>query len=98
MNKFQECLNLLKENIKTMMTKENLPDEELNSFVELNKQVDELGKQHQELVESNAKMKDKYIEAITNYGTSDQNKEDKTEVPKTLEEIAQAVAKRDSNK
>ena len=89
MANFTEALNIVKEHIKTLMTKENIKDNELNDLATLNKQVDELGIQHQELVDSHSKMKDKYIEAITNFGTPAQPKEEKQ--GKTFEEIANEI-------
>lgn len=90
MAKFDESLQKVNETIKTMMTKDNVSDDELNVLTELKGQVDELGKQHQELVESHSKMKDKYIEAVTNFGTKEKPDEDDS-AEKTFEEIAREV-------
>lgn len=94
---FAETLNVVKEHLKTLMTKENISDKELDDLATLNGQVDELGRQHQELVDSNSKMKDKYIEAITHYGTTTQPKEEQ-QSGKTFEEIAREIVARDSKK
>lgn len=90
---FAETLNVVKEHIKTLMTKEEISDKELDDLATLNGQVDELGRQHQELVDSNSKMKDKYIEAITNYGTTNlpKDEEQNSGAEKTFEQCAKDV-------
>ena len=90
MAKFDETLKLVKQSIATLMTKEGVSDKDLELFTSLTKQVDELGTQHQELVDSHAKMKDKYIEAVVGCGTKTPPKDDvDSGKEKTFEEIAQ---------
>lgn len=89
---FNEALNGVKQHIATLMTKENISDKEIEDLTQLTQQVDELGKQHQELVDNHTKMKDKYIEAVVGFGTT---KQPKDEVDgggeKTFEQIASEV-------
>lgn len=88
---FKDTLNEVKESIKTMMTKDGITDQELETLTKLNSQVDDLAKQHQELDESHSKMKDKYIEAITGFGTTKKPDEVDGGQPRTFEQIAQDV-------
>lgn len=90
--KFDEILKGVKDNLKNLMTKEGVDDTQLEDYTQLMQQVDDLGKQHQELVENHSKMKDKYIEAVVNYGTKTTPKDDvENDKPKTFEEIASEV-------
>lgn len=97
MAKFADTLNKVKEHIKTLMTKDGISDEELNDLTELNGQVDELDRQHQELSESHSKMKDKYIEAITQFGTTKapKDEEQNSGAEKTFEQIAKEQLSKD---
>lgn len=88
---FKDTLAQVKESIKTMMTEKDISDEKLNALTSLNAQVDDLAKQHQELEESHSSMKDKYIEAITTYGTTKKPDEVDGGQPRTFEQIAQEV-------
>ena len=88
---FKDTLAQVKESIKTMMTEKDISDEKLNALTSLNAQVDDLAKQHQELEESHSSMKDKYIEAITTYGTTKKPDEVEGGQPRTFEQIAQEV-------
>ena len=88
---FKDTLAQVKESIKTMMTEKDISDEKLNALTSLNAQVDDLAKQHQDLEESHSKMKDKYIDAITNYGTTKKPDEVDGGQPRTFEQIAQDV-------
>ena len=69
MAKFDETLQEVKGTIKDLLTREGIDDREIETLTKLNSQVDELGKQNQELVEKHSKMKDKYIESVLNFGT-----------------------------
>ena len=90
MAKFGETLKLVQDGLKKLMTEEGISDERLEELTELNAQVTELDKQHQGLEENYAKVRDKYIQSITEYGTS--KKPDEVDgQPRTLEEIAAEV-------
>jgi len=90
--KFGEALKKVQETIKTLMTEEGISDERLEKLTELNSQVKELDTQHQGLEESYAKVRDKYIESITQFGTTKKPEEvDGGSQPRTMEEIASAV-------
>ena len=91
MSKFDETLKEVKETIKTLMTKENIEDSEIETLTKLNGQVDELGKQNQELVEKHSKMKDKYIEGVLNFGTSKKPDEIDGGSPRSMEDIMKDV-------
>ena len=92
MTKFGEALQKVQETIKTLMTEENISDEKLEKLTELNTQVKELDQQHQGLEESYAKVRDKYIESITQYGTTKKPDEvDGGSQPRTMEQIASEV-------
>lgn len=91
MTKFGEALQKVQETIKTLMTEENISDEKLEKLTELNTQVKELDQQHQGLEESYAKVRDKYIESITQYGTAKKPEEVEGSQPRTIEQIAQDV-------
>lgn len=91
MSKFDETLKEVKEAIKTLMTKENIEDSEIETLTKLNGQVDELGRQNQELVEKHSKMKDKYIEGVLNFGTSKKPDEIDGGSPRSMEDIMKDV-------
>lgn len=89
---FKDIMKDVKETLKTLMTKEGISDKDLETLTTLNSQVDELDKEHQASEESHSKMKDKYIEAITKYGTTSTPQDDKTPPkPRTMEEIYRDV-------
>jgi len=90
--KFGEALKKVQETIKTLMTEEGISDERLEKLTELNTQVKELDTQHQGLEESYAKVRDKYIESITQFGTTKKPEEvDGESQPRTFEQIASDV-------
>lgn len=91
---FEETMKKVKDSLKDIMTKDGINDKELEKFTELNSQVDELDKSHKELVESHSKMKDKYIDAITNYGTK-QTPEEVGGSPRSMEDIAKDILAKD---
>lgn len=91
MTKFEETLKKVQESIKTLMTEENISDEKLEKLTELNTQVKELDQQHQGLVESYVKVRDKYIENITQTGTTQKPDEVEGGQPRTFEQIASEV-------
>ena len=89
---FNETLTGVKDTIKTLMTKENISDEEIETLTKLNEQVDELGKQHQGLADKHSKMKDRYIEGVLNFGTTKKPTDDVgASGEKTFEQCASDV-------
>lgn len=89
---FKETLNEVKDDVKDLMTEENISDEKLAKLTSLNEKLNELDKQHQTLAENHAKMKDKYIESVMNYGTSKEPKDETGGATgRSLEEIAGSV-------
>lgn len=90
MSKFDETLKKVCEEVKNLMTEENISDEKLEKLTGLNNDLKELGTQHQELTDKYATMKDKYIESITNFGTS-KKPDEIGGSPKSFEEIASEV-------
>lgn len=92
MTKFGEALQKVQETIKGLMTEDGISDEKLEKLTELNTQVKELDQQHQGLEESYAKVRDKYIESITQFGTTKKpDEDDGSGQPRTFEQIAQDV-------
>ena len=92
MTKFEEALKKVQDSIKELMTEKDISDEKLEKLTELNAQVKELDQQHQGLVESYVKVRDKYIENITQTGSTKKPEEvDGSEQPRTLEQIASEV-------
>lgn len=92
MTKFEETLQKVQESIKNLMSEDGISDEKLDKLTELNTQVKELDQQHQGLVESYVKVRDKYIENITQTGsTKKPEEEDGSSQPRTFEQIAQEV-------
>ena len=96
MTKFAEQLQALKDSLKKTITSESTT-EDISRVDELEKQLDQLGESHQQLVTEYSKMKDIYIEKVMNYGTSSEPRDD--DAPKSLEEIAnEVIAKRQPKK
>lgn len=91
MSKFDETLKSVKETIKTLLTRDGIEDSEIETLTTLNGQVDELGKQNQELVEKHSKMKDKYIEGVLNFGTKTKPDEVDGGNPRSMEDIMNDV-------
>ena len=92
MTKFEETLKKVQGSIKELMTEKDISDEKLEKLTELNAQVKELDQQHQGLVESYVKVRDKYIENITQTGSTKKPEEvEGAGQPRTLEEIATEV-------
>lgn len=92
MTKFEEALQKVQESIKNLMTEKDISDEKLEKLTELNAQVKELDQQHQGLVESYVKVRDKYIENITQTGsTKKPDEDDGSSQPRTFEQIASEV-------
>ena len=91
MSKFDETLKEVKETIKELLTKEDIEDTEIDTLTKLNEQVDELGRQNQELVDKHSKMKDKYIDGVLNYGTTKKPDEVDGGSPRSMEEIMNDV-------
>lgn len=89
--KFGEAMKKVQESIKDLMTEEGISDERLEKLTELNTQVKELDTQHQGLEESYAKVRDKYIESITQFGTTKKPDEVDGGQPRTFEQIASEV-------
>lgn len=92
MTKFEETLQKVQESIKTLMTEQEIPQDRLDKLTELNSQVKELDQQHQGLVKSYTSVRDKYIEGLTNFGTTKKPDEaDGSSQPRTFEQIASEV-------
>lgn len=87
MAKFDETLQKVKGTIKDLLTRDGIDDKEIETLTELNSQVDELGKQNQELVEKHSKMKDKYIESVLNFGTKTKPEEVDGSSGRSMEDI-----------
>ena len=92
---FNELLQACKDSLKKTITTESTT-EEIASVEALDKQLDQLGESHQQLVAEHKKMKDIYIEKVLNYGTSQKPREEGT--PRSLEEIAQEIISKDKDK
>lgn len=88
MEKFEELIKALKDDLKKQITTESTTDQ-IATIEKLEKQVDDLSASHQILVDEHKKMKDLYIQNVVNYGSAEKPKEQGT--PRSLEEIAKEV-------
>lgn len=92
MEKFEDLANQLKEAIGNAITTD-MSQEQITQFGELQKKVDGLVENHQNLEKEALSTKEKYIELVKGYGTSKLPVEDDTKPqPRSLEEIANAMA------
>lgn len=82
---FKEQLESLKDGIKAFMTND-LPVEKVNELGELVKKVDGIGEEHQKLEDAHSELKDRYIDSVKHYGTSDKPVEEDQQ-PKSFEQI-----------
>lgn len=87
---FKEQLETLKTGIKEFITKD-LPVEKVNQLGELVKKVDGLGEEHQKLVDAHSELKDRYIDSVKNYGTTDKPVDANQNQGKTLEQILSEI-------
>ena len=88
MEKFEELIEALKDDLKKQITTESTTDQ-IATIEKLEKQVDDLASSHQTLVDEHKKMKDLYIQNVVNYGSAEKPKDQST--PRSLEEIAKEV-------
>lgn len=91
---FKEQIDALKSSLKKGITKDT-PVETINEIEANIKQVDAIAETHSKLEKDHSDLKDKYIQNVVNYGTTE---EPKSDTPRSLEDIAKAVAERDTKK
>ena len=65
---FKQQLEAIKECINGLITSDT-PTEQISQFGELKDKVDALGNAHQQTLDEFSQLKDRYIDAIKNYGT-----------------------------
>ncbi len=82
---FKDNMNKVMKEIDDLITKDT-PDEQVQKYVDLKKSIEELGSDHQKTLDDYGALKDRYIEAVKNYGTSKEPIDDH-KAGKTLEEI-----------
>ena len=92
---FTEILNGLRAQLDGLITKES-PTDQITKVGEIKATLDEMDSAHKQTLDDYAELKDRYIDAVKNYGTgkapTDVN-DDKKEV--SLEEIgAQIISQR----
>lgn len=90
---FTEKMEELKKSISEMITSET-PTNQVEKIGNIVKDLDELGDSHKQTLDELGKMKDLYIGAVKNYGTTKPT-EDDTPKEVSLEEIGrQIISKR----
>lgn len=92
MTKFEETLKKVQDELIALGKQEGISTDTLDKITALNSKVNELGTQHQDLVEKHSNLKDLYIKNVSNFGTS-KLPEDETggKTPRTMEEIAKDI-------
>ena len=89
---YNETSTSVKNIIAEIMKDQNISDENLSKLTGVLNNINELDKQHQEVVDKCLDYRDKYVKGITNFGTKDNPQEDKK--GRTFEEItAEVLAK-----
>jgi len=87
---FKEQLKQLRDGISAKITTD-MSTEEVNAYGDLLKQVDELGNEHQKFVDAHNELKDRYIESVKGYGTTDKPADDNAQQGKTFEQILSEI-------
>ena len=89
---YNETSTSVKNIIAEIMKDQNISDENLSKLTGVLNNINELDKQHQEVVDKCLDYRDKYVKGITNFGTKDNPPEEKK--GRTFEEItAEVLAK-----
>ena len=89
---YNETSTSVKNIIAEIMKDQNISDENLSKLTGVLNNINELDKQHQEVVDKCLDYRDKYVKGITNFGTKDNPQEEKK--GRTFEEItAEVMAK-----
>lgn len=90
MNKYEELLNSLKDQLKNMVTADNT--ETITKAVGI---IDELGKVHKEALDENSKLKDKIVDIVkgTTFKDSLEGKAQGEDTPLTFEEACKQAEK-----
>ena len=89
---FNETSTSVKNTIAEIMKDQNISDENLSKLTGVLNNINDLDKQHQEVVDKCLDYRDKYVKGITNFGTKDNPQEEKK--GRTFEEItAEVLAK-----
>ena len=89
---YNETSTSVKNIIAEIMKDQNISDENLSKLTGVLNNINELDKQHQEVVDKCLDYRDKYVKGITNFGTKDNPQEEKK--GRTFEEItAEVLAK-----
>lgn len=87
---FKEQLESLKDGIKAFITND-LPVEKVNELGELVKKVDGIGEEHQKTEDALSELKDRYIDSVKHYGTSDKPVDNDEPQGKSLEQIMSEI-------
>jgi ribosome assembly protein YihI (activator of Der GTPase) len=93
---FNEKSTAVKNTLAEIMKDTSISDENLGKLTGVLNDLKELDKQHQEVVDKCLDYRDKYVKGITNFGTSDNPKEEGK--GRSFEEITAEVIKRDGVK
>lgn len=96
MANYNETSKEVKDGIAELMKREDISDEALGKLTSVLDNINNLDKQHQEVVDKCLDYRDKYVKSITNYGTAENPKENQQ--ARTFEEITADVMKRDNIK
>ena len=96
MANYNETSKEVKEGLSEIMKREDISDEALGKLTSVLDNINNLDKQHQEVVDKCLDYRDKYVKSITNFGTADKPKEDGK--GRSFEEITADVIKRDGVK
>lgn len=89
---YNETSTSVKNTLADIMKDQNISDENLSKLTGVLNNINELDKQHQEVVDKCLDYRDKYVKGITNFGTKDNPQEEKK--GRTFEEItAEVLAK-----
>ena len=89
---FKQQLEAIKQQVNDFITSD-MPTDQIDQLGKIKDQLDSLGEAHQQTLDEFGQLKDRYIDAVKNYGTGKEpNTSDVgTGQEKTLEDLAQEL-------
>ena len=93
----QAKIKAVKESLNATLTKDSTP-EEIKGIEALCSQIDEIEQDYNQVVKEKQEVTDLYIGKVKNEGSKEDPAEDSNKEPRSLEEIADELVKKQENK